>query len=378
MRSAGRNRRDWGLLIFIVPLGIFLMMIAGQVAMRIIPRWTLNVGMGSNLEVGDGGGIPLLFNFQILTPFAWQDTYLTPNPGDGFVFPPFIVIEPVSTFVPTAQPTSIPATTEVSVISTATPQPSSTVYVPPPPVTASGQPTIVPTTTPKISTEIPPSVTPVTPSVTPITPSATPVTPSVTPITPTDPPTPVPTGFPSTPDPSWVPIPGPAGIVIGPPDGVSTVLDQGYFTVIDLGVGNSIEIIGTDVPSDGYDLAYFEVEYNNGTPQGYIHLDNVMLGISTFSDGSIFYRIFDWGDINGVVTNDYNTNISSLIEMDNLIIPITDLFSYLSISTGILIDADTAASQPPPATYRYLVVLAPVKVPPAPDTIDVDSILIWP
>jgi len=366
MRSTGRNRRDWSLLIFILPFGIFLMMIAGQFAMRIIPRWTLNAGMGSNLEIGDNGGIPLLFNFQILTPFAWQDTYLTPNPDDGFVFPPFIVIEPFPTLVPTTIPTEIPSTTEVPVLPSTTPRPSATMPLPPPPpVTASSQPTSVPSVTP---THVIPSATNP-PTATPVTPTVTPLTPTATPVTPTNSPTPLPTGFPSTPPPG-PPVP-PDNIVIGGADGNIGSIPPGSYTVVDLG-SNPINVGGSP---DGYDLVYYEAEFNAPPPgaSGEIRLDYVILGISMFSDGHIYYEIFNWYNDIGNPSTDFNTNVSGILENDNQVILMSNLYNYPG--TGILIDVDGASSAPPPGIYLYLVIISPST---GPDSIQIDSIEIWP
>jgi len=148
MKMTERDRRDWSLLVFIVPLGILLMLIAGQLALRIIPQWILNTGMGSSLEVETAGGqrtfIQPIFNIQILTPFAWQNTYLTPNSSDGFVFPPFVVLEPSATplSTPIVVVSSPTEATPPPIATTVTPSPSATVVVttPPPPTSTDPSP----------------------------------------------------------------------------------------------------------------------------------------------------------------------------------------------------------------------------------------------
>jgi hypothetical protein len=82
MKTMDRERRDWGLLIFIVPLGILLMIIAGQIAIRVMPHWSVNAGMQSRLDPNSASSQPIsLFQPilpQILTPMAWAESYLTP------------------------------------------------------------------------------------------------------------------------------------------------------------------------------------------------------------------------------------------------------------------------------------------------------------
>lgn len=348
MKRTERDRRDWSLLIFIVPLGILLMMIAGQIAMRIIPYWTLSVGMGSNLDIESGQqSLPRpLFSFQILTPFPWQNTYLTPNPENDWIFPPLIVIQPIAT----STPTRIPESTETAIIPTATAEPTATIYIPPPPpITATRKPTDPPAATNP----------PTSPSMTPTQTATIPPT-----DVPTIPPTDVPTGIPSTPDPSWG-APIPSDIVIGNPDGTISQIPQGSYAVIDINASPIIVVGSSEI--NIYDLVYYEAEYE---ATGEIQLDNVILGISKYPDGQIYYEIFNWG--NG--SPDFNTNVSGYAEIDNQIISMNDLWNYPG--TGILIDVDNAPSLPPPQPYEYLVIIAPIN--PSPDTMQVDSIEIFP
>jgi len=120
-----------------------------------------------------------------------------------------------------------------------------------------------------------------------------------------------------------------------------------------------------------YDLVYNESE--NLGDLGSVYLDSVILGISMFSDGHIYYDVFNWG--NGI--KDFNTNIWSLPDVDNLRIPMTDLWPPPLGGTGIAIDADRAPSAPPPNSYGYLVVICP-PIPPSTQALQVDSILIIP
>lgn len=386
MRRTERDRRDWSLLIFVVPLGILLMLLAGQLAMRIIPWWILNANMGSTLSL-DGQAAPIpLFNMQILTPFAWQDTYLTPSVGDGFVYPPFIVIEP-SVVVGTLPPkTDVPRTTSTppAPIPTTTLQ-RSTATLPPPLKTATRNPTNNPATETKVagftatntltqtSTATPTGTSTVTQTgtatATPTgtgTPTQTGTATATSTATPTKSPTPVPTGYPSTIDPGLT---GPLPIDLTGPDGNVDPIPQGSYAVVDLGA-NPVMVYGTlDV---NYEIVFYEVE---GANPGFIYLDNIIFGITNDPLGQTFYKVFDWGD--GIT--DFNSNVSGWPEIDNQEISMASLYN----GTGILIDADNAASEPPPIIngYRYLVIIAPVKPPPNPnpgETIDVDAIEIFP
>ncbi|MBE0680355.1 MAG: hypothetical protein IH589_00440, partial [Anaerolineales bacterium] len=224
-----RDRRDWSLLIFIVPIGILLMLIAGQFGMRIIPFWTLNTEMRSNLNVETAGGrqsvIPL-FNIGILTPFAWQDTYLTPNSENGFVFPAFIVLEPSATPSPTAVPaTETAAPPEETPTPTETPPPTSTTPV------ATGTASTPP---PDEGTDPPPTDPP--------TATASPTDTPIATASPTDPPTAAPTGIISTVPATYTQIDPPPSEIGTIPDGtpgnttnVASISD-GAFVVISLSI----------------------------------------------------------------------------------------------------------------------------------------------
>ncbi len=360
-RMSERDRRDWSLLVFIVPLGILLMLIAGQFAMRIIPQWILNTGMGSSLEVETAGGqmaiIQPLFNIQILTPYSWQNTYLTPNADSGFSFPPFVVLEPSATPSPTEVPpsteTATPPPTTVSPSPSATTvTPSATVVVtattPPPPEDTSTPPTDIPTDIPTTSPTVSPTVSPT--------------------ISPTAPP-PIISTLPTSYTPIDTPIPN---LGVGdPPDDQIGIIPDGQYVVLGLTI-----VVGS-TPDNNYDLVYFERDTGSTT----VRLDWIIIGISTYEDGHEYYEVFNWG--NGIP--DTNSNVGDLAqaagtEEDNLIIPISgnteippsenELYDPDYVSgptetngpapqTGILIDVDNATSAPPANTYNYVVIISP-------------------
>jgi hypothetical protein len=380
MKSSERERRDWSLLIFIVPIGILLMMLVGQLAIRIIPFWTVNVGMSSKLDPDTEPHRPFsIFQPllpQILTPMSWAGTYLTPS--GNISFPPFFVFEPGAANSPTpvsptqTVPTLIETATSATPVGSVSPPPVGSTTKPPTspvPTTATTPPTNEPSPTPTV-----PSPTPTVPSPTSTVPSPTPTVPSLTSTVPSPIPTepsPVPTGYPSTPDPAWSYVPPPGNVSIGPPDGTSGGLNQGTYTVFNIS-GSPITVNG----SSDWDLAYYEVKSTSGD---FIRLDNVIIGISNSSPtcGSSFYVVFNWGDISDQLTNDYNTNITSYMENDNQIVNLTDLYNSPAWpSTGILINVDHAASQPPPGVYTCLVVISPYKA--GSDAVAVDAIQIFP
>jgi hypothetical protein len=141
-------------------------------------------------------------------------------------------------------------------------------------------------------------------------------------------------------------------------------------------IHSNIDIVVNSTPDGKYDLIYYEIPYS-GDPTHYIQMDNVIVGISQFNDGS-YYEVFNWGDNDP--DHNKNTNVdtdklppdssctSSPPECDNRYIPITSLYG----STGILIDVDTASGAPPPGIYNYIVIISPVSSDPA----NVDSIVV--
>ncbi len=406
MRMSERDRRDWSLLVFIVPLGILLMLIAGQFAMRIIPQWILNVGMGSRLEVETAGGqqnfIQPLFNIQILTPFSWQNTYLTPNADSGFVFPPFVVLEPSAT----PSPTEAPSSTETATPPATTTTPSATVVVTattPPPATSTEGTSPPPTTCTDLAATnnggplpcVYPPTTCTDPAATNnggplpcVYPPTTCTDPAATnnggplpcvypPTTCTDPAAtnnggPLPCVYPpppitSTVDPLYTPAPVPPELGVGtPPDNTDPyddsnigAISDGTYIVINLGV-----VVET-TPDSNYDLAFYE--YNNGDA---VYLDWIIIGITNDSDatdGIQYYEVFNWGN-NGTPAPDTNSNVGDVAqttgtEDDNQPIDLTELHdpdgAGSAPQTGFLIDVDNATSNPPADTYNYVVIISP-------------------
>lgn len=351
MSKNEHRRRDWSLLIFIVPLGILLMLIAGQLAIRILPNWSVSAGMQSNLNPEPFFAQPV-FLFrplapQILTPPSWEDNYLTPQ---DVSFPPFFVIAGTASISPTpvspTQTAQQPPTASAATGSAPTQTPSN---VP----TAASTGTPAPTNTATATST----------STRTVTSSRTPTSTATSTSTNTPSPTATPTGFPSTPDPTWTLVPSDI-IPIGTPDGSEHSIPQGSYTVIDLG-NTPIEVIGTS--HTNFDLSYYEMEYYYGSiGSGTIRFDSVALGISKHPDAHEYYLVFFWG--NGEI--DYNSNVWTFTEIDNQTIPMSDLYPFPG--TGILVDVDTAPSAPPPGVYPYLIVVSPIKS--NNDNMHVDSI----
>jgi hypothetical protein len=323
--TSTRERRDWTLLIFLIPIGIIFMLIAGQVAIRLVPIWSINAGMQSNLDPNNlpmrqSGPIQPILP-AILTPLGWFDTFLTPGAGTGddVVFPPFIIFEPTITPVVTTPP-----------------------------------PTVVVTPSPTIPATISPTVV--------VTPSPT-RTPRPTDEPTSNPPTPTPT------EPVGIYVPPPIDIGVDtPPDGTPGEIASGTYTVID--------ISNTPLYVDGlanYDLIFYESLYDPTTVQ----MDQIIIAISHNADGSDYYEVFNWGDN----IPDTNTNIDPALqpENDNAPIQTSDLYTdpVTGISTGILIDVDTAPSAPPEGTYNYLVIICPLNIL-SPDPAQVDSVVVIP
>ena len=135
MITPTRERRDWTLLVFVIPIGIILMLIAGQIAIRFVPEWNVNADMQSNL---DPNTLPNQKNAPvqpilpaILTPLGWLDTFLTPGAGSGdeVLFPPFVIFEPSATPEVTLPPPTVSTQPSPTVPTPTAP----TVIVTPPP-----------------------------------------------------------------------------------------------------------------------------------------------------------------------------------------------------------------------------------------------------
>jgi hypothetical protein len=349
MRITNRERRDWTLIIFIIPIGIILMMIAGQIAVRVVPQWSVNAGMKSLLDPQNApkqeGGLIQPVLPEILTPIGWLDTFLTPNsdPGDeDIVFPPFVVFEPTSTPSPTNSPEASPTIT-ITKTPTASPPPSAS-------------PTTVTTVPSATKTQKPPN-------------DKTPTPPTVT-TTATATPTATATGIPSTIDPSLTSVIPPAEKDIGTPDGNPGVITPGNYIILNVG-GNPVLVDG----NPDYDLVYYESDAG-----GNVFMDSVVVGISHLVDGSVYYEVFNWGDNNRDTNTNVDTNTlpadpactASPPECDNRSIPTGDLYN----GTGVLIDVDNAPSAPPAGTYDYIVVISPQSG--APDGAQVDAVEVVP
>ena len=384
MKMTERDRRDWSLLVFIVPLGILLMLIAGQLALRIIPQWILNTGMGSSLEVETAGGqrtfIQPIFNIQILTPFAWQNTYLTPNSSDGFVFPPFVVLEPSATplSTPIVVVSSPTEATPPPIATTVTPSPSATVVVttPPPPTSTDPSPQTCQDSAATNNGGPLPCVYPPTTCTDPA------ATNNGGPLPCVYPPPPVvstlPSGYTQNLPPSQLGVGTlPDNTTPGNDANIGAIPD-GTYIVINLGVTVNA------TPDNNYDLVFYEYNIN-----GEVALDWIIIGLSVYSDGHEYYEVFNWS--NG--TPDLNSNVGDVAqttgtETDNQIIPVSDnsevpvlppetvLYDpdYNSVpsetngplpQTGVLIDVDNAAGHPPAGptgstVYNYVVIISPI------------------
>lgn len=141
----------------------------------------------------------------------------------------------------------------------------------------------------------------------------------------------------------------------GTPDDVIGYLPDGTYFILSLAVPVTV----ADAPDGNYEIVLYE--YNN---VGEIYLDFIILGISMFADVNPYYQVFNWYD--GV--RDTNTIADYAIlppdpfcpvdpECDNRRIPEAILYPYPG--TGILIDAETSPSAPPPGDYYYIFVYSP-------------------
>ncbi len=410
MKTLTRERRDWILLIFIILIGVILMLIAGQIAIRLPLSWSIPANMRSNLDPNLGpkrktGPVQALES-GILTPY---DVNLTPNSESGF--PPLVIFEPnatPSTPEPTASPTitASPSPTKVkTATATVTKIPTSATTFPNPTatktatktptktatVTATKTPTKTATVTAtKTATKTPTKTatftatatsTPTATATATATFTATTTFTATATYTATSTPTATATAtnlpVTSTLDPSLTPAPVTPPPPVGPPDGtIDPPIPPGSYSIVDLGAGKEIEVFGS--AETNYDFVYYESEWS---ASGNIHLDNIIMGISQFADASIFYEVFNWG--NNIP--DTNTNVDTSLgtfpldpacpdilapECDNREISMLLLYPYPG--TGILIDVDNALSAPPIGSYRYIVIISPLSG--VPDGSQVDSI----
>lgn len=368
MKTADDERRDWGIVIFIIPIGIIFLLIVGQIAVRMIPHWSLFANMRSGLDpMADSAHPNSLFQPilpQILTPMAWSESYLTP--GGDISFPPFIVFDPGFTSTPTPKtPRTVTPNSTMGATNTLPAAPTSTPYIfIPSPTSSGGGNTSVPAT--NTSAPPPQSTNTSTPTSTNIlVPSSTSTstntpTPSST-STPTDTATatssPTNTSIPGNPS----TVPPPSGEVTAPPDVTNPPdnnpfdLAPGNYTIIDVSAN---PVVVSASPDGNYDMIFYE--YDNG---GDILLDQVIIGLMVNATDTYYYQVFNWGDN----IPDSNTNADYTVlpqggtcsdECDNRIVPDGNLYPYPG--AGILIDVDTVPSLPPPGIYKYIIIISPL------------------
>lgn len=356
-----KRRRDWSIIILMLPLGVAMMMCVGQQAIRLSPNWSVSGDMNSSLDPESAPKqnalvIPPISD-DILTPVTWWDTFLTPSgESEGaVVFPPFI------TFEPSASPTATASPTE-----TGTPSPTASLTTTPTPTT--------PTPTKKPDDDTP------TPVTTCQNPAASnfggPLPCTFPPTTCTDntatnfggplpcvyPPTtctdpfanndggPLPCIYPVTSTPVGVVTATPGGYNYGPPSGGAGVVPDGYYVVINL--PTPIVVNG---PSDtNYDFVYYELAASPG-----VNMDRVILSISM--NNVDYYVVFNWGD--GIPDTNSNVGDVAGAENDNQPINSSELHGTAPQDTGILVDVDNAPSNPPVGTYNYLAIQVPTPAP---------------
>jgi hypothetical protein len=318
-KSSDRDRNDWVLLLFLLPLGILLMLFAGQRATRLLPRWILQAEMGSQLD--PNGSRPGSDQFaavrpEIGTPAPWSDTFLTPGADDGATATqPTFVVFPSVTPSPSATSSATGTATSTTTVTTTPPVTSTPTKKPKGTPTTTATATASPSPSPGVTSTIDPALTALTAT---------------------------PSGFNEGP---------PDGVVASPPDG-------SYFVV---NVSSNPVVVGA-TPDGNYDLAYYEDE----NPPGFVSMDQVIIGISNDPSGNPYYEIFNWGD--GTPDSNSNVDISVLspaplpaspAESDNAQITTGQLYGTPPNQTGILIDVDTAPSSPPAGTYNYVVIISP-------------------
>lgn len=330
MNRTQNRRRDWSVIIFILPFGVLLMLFVGQLAIRMNPNWIVEGEMKSYLDPQTAAKqdqlvVPAISG-DILTPASWWNTFLTPvgDSGSGLVFPPFVIFEPSATPSVPPSPTDASPTPSVTASATSTPVPSST-------ATATKKPKDDDTPT--------------------ATASATTPAPTCTDVAANNPGGSLPCIYPtSTPlVGSSTPVPG--SIEVGTPNGSIGSVPDGYYIIINL--GSPILVVST--PSDtNADLVYYEQASAPG-----VQMDQVIISISM--DGTQYYVVFNWGD--GIPGDNSNVDDVAGSEGDNQPINASELYdpdgAGSAPDTGILIDVDNADSNPPPGAYQYIAIQAP-------------------
>lgn len=374
-----RERRDLGLVTLVLCVGVALMLLAGQAAIRLPSVWQVQADIGSNLDPNTAYAAALAtlqfgpLRPEILTPPAWYSSLLTPQNGNRGA--PTIV--PVITLLPstlrTATNTTIPAgpvlpTSTATFALTSTPTATSTQTRTPLFPTATFTPTAAlppPTNTPTRTCTPTRTLTPTLTSTFTTTPTLT-SSPTLTltaTYTPTDTLTPSPTETPTftlTPSPTSTPSETPSptatplypNINIGPPDGQWNTIPDG---------GSVILYLSTPITShgnDSWDFVYYERE----NPRYYVSMDFVRIDIS--EDGSTWHTVFYYGG------SEYaNSNIATYPQEDNHRIPTSALIN----NTGVGIDIYRLGLT---GNYYYIRIVSPRGG--AGDGCDVDAIQVYP
>lgn len=363
MNRSQNRRRDWGVIIFILPFGVLLMLFVGQLAIRMNPNWIVEGEMKSYLDPQTAAKqdqliVPAISG-DILTPASWWDTFLTPvgDSGPGLVFPPFVIFEPSATPSVTPSPTNASPTPSVTASATSTPAPSSTATATKKPKD-DDTPTAPTTCTDPLATNNGgplPCTYPPTTCTDPLANNNGGSLPCIYPVT-------------STPSGAQTAVPG--NTTIGTPDGNPGGIPDGNYIVINLTL-SATPIVVTNPSETNYDFVYYERPAGGG-----VDMDSVVISISM--DDIIYYVVFNWGD--NQPDDNSNIDLNNLppppgsctdVECDNQHINGSELHN----STGILVDVDNAPSNPPAGDYWYIAIEAPVAPPnDGNDGADVDSV----
>ena len=337
MKTARRERPEWFLIPVILVIGLLSVIVAGQLALRFSPGWTLNTDMESRIDPNSAyltrrpSGFIEPVDASILTQPGWVD-FLTPGVSiiTGTPFPTLGVtstLSPAPTSASSATYTAVittsPTNTFVFIPSTpfSTPKRKPTKTSPPPAITDT--PTFTPSSTSTGSTSTPTATPTITSMNTPTATATASQTATLTPITPT----------------STSSAPPEIGTT---PDGVVYILPSGGSLTLDMTL-----IANGDA---GYDLVYYERAAPGGNG---IFLDWIIVQIG---DGMNWYTVFYWGD-NIADTNsnmDFNILPNPQVpeEADQRTIPSSALYP----PTGIAIDIDAIV---PPGTYSQIRFMAP-------------------
>jgi hypothetical protein len=165
MIQAKRDRPAWPLFLIILLMGICFMLAAGQVAIQLVPTWSLIADVDSNIDPNDqlvkwSDSTRLEpVSAEILTQPAWRATYLTP--GASIFVPPIVIGIPTSTSE--ANNTQLPPPTQEPGVSVTPGQPTAVSSSTPIIIIIIPTSTSVPPTRTKAPTKVPtdmPTVTP--------------------------------------------------------------------------------------------------------------------------------------------------------------------------------------------------------------------------